>query len=341
MPHALWTRATQLARGCAPLDPAPAYLHAADAGISLSMALQRNRAFALHAVAVARFLVGGLAALGLGMFENHQSREGERQRFLGEAEDARRHALGEFGAKIHLVVEALYTTQLAEEAWREESQYIDPRDADMIATETTLPFALRLVDSAPDGGVSLRVPALRRAERLYADFLVKRDAAMRAGSGQALCVALMSRLRTRGAREAVASLSIAIRALENGIPAELAEPVKPDMPRARLASHSDAAGDGAVAFMAMAPAGLPASHVALDRIEEIDSLVRRVSDEIDNAYREIRHELTDDSLSLWSEGPHARSDRGADRDPRNVGLRLERRASDDAAATVRAAARDA
>ncbi len=291
-----------------------------------------------RASVVVTFIVGGLAALGLGMFENHQSREGERLRLLGEAEDARRHALGEFGAKIHTVVEALYAAQLAEEAWREESQYLDAHDADAIATETTLPFAIRLVDSAPEGGVSLREPALRRAERLYADFLVKRDAAMRAGSGQALCVALMSRLRTREAREAVAELSIAIRALENGIPADFTAPAEPEMPRTRLASR---AGDGAAAFVASLPASRSARQVALERIEEIDSLVRRVSDEIDNAYQEIRHELTDDSLSLWSDGSHARSDRGIDRRPRDGGLRLERGASDDAVAPVRPDGADA
>lgn len=294
-----------------------------------------------RASVVVTFIVGGLAALGLGMFENHQSREGERLRLLGEAEDARRHALGEFGAKIHTVVEALYAAQLAEEAWREESQYLDAIDAHAIATETTLPFASRLVDSAPDGGVSLRDPALRRAERLYADFLVKRDAAMRAGSGQALSVALMSRLRTREAREAVAALSIAIRALENGIPADFPAPAAPDMPRTRLAARAGEAGDGAAAFVASLPASRSARQVALERIEEIDSLVRRVSDELDNAYQEIRHELTDDSLSLWSDAAADRPRRGFDRDHRDGGLRLERRASDDAAASVLADVPDA
>jgi hypothetical protein len=294
-----------------------------------------------RASVVVTFIVGVLAALGLGMFENHQSREGERLRLLGEAENARQQAFGEFGAKIHTVVEALYAAQLAEEAWREESQYLDAHDADAIATETTLPFAIRLVDSAPEGGVSLREPALRRAERLYADFLVKRDAAMRAGSGQALCVALMSRLRTREAREAVAALSIAIRALENGIPADFTAPAEPEMPRTRLASRAGEAGDGAAAFVASLPASPSARQVALERIEEIHLLLRRVSDEIDNAYQEIRHELTDDSLSLWSDGSHARSDRGIDRRPRDGGLRLERGASDDAVAPVRPDGADA
>ncbi len=257
---------------------------------------------------VITLVVGGFAALGLGMFENHQAREGERLRLRSEAEDARRHALGEFGARIHTIVEALYAAHRAEELWRDESQYLEAEDADRIVKETTLPFAMKLVDSEP---------ADQLAERLYADFLVKRDAAMRAGSGQAVCVALMSRLRTREAREAVSVLSEAVLELENGIGPAAVDPAPPDPPRARLASTRRDATAQAVSRVE--------SPLARDRLDAIDALVQRVSDELDNAYKEIRHELTDDSRSLWSDAADDGSDRGFDRRPDDGRMHEERR----------------
>jgi hypothetical protein len=258
---------------------------------------------------VITLVVGGFAALGLGMFENHRSREGERLRLLSEAEDARRHALGEFGARIHTVVEALYAAHRAEELWRDESQHLEVDEADRIVKETTLPFAMKLVDSAP---------AARLAERLYADFLVKRDAAMRAGSGQAVCVALMSRLRTHEARVAVSALSEAVLELENGIEPAAVGPVAPDPPRARLATTRRDATAQAVSCMD--------SRLTRDRLDAIDALVQRVSDELDNAYKEIRHELAHDSRSLWSDAAVDGSHRRFDRHPDDGRMHEERRA---------------
>jgi hypothetical protein len=229
---------------------------------------------------VLTLIVGLLASLYLMRVEKNLERDASRLRITSEAVGARREALSDFGERIHLITDAHYDALLAEYAWQETISEIGFERAARIETGIMLEFAKRLVGEPPVTADDDR-DGTKLAERVYANYLVGRERSVKAGSGQALCVALMSRLRSVDAREAVADLSAAMRALENGEGLPEAQPAPSDDPDAGLSLIANAAD----------PCGTTGAH----------RLVRRVSDALDNVYREIYHELATESQSIWSE----------------------------------------
>jgi hypothetical protein len=248
------------------------------------------------------FIISGLLGIMMLSLDHYQGRAAERLRITSEAVAARRDALEEFGAKLHGIVEAHYDALLAEQAWQAQRALIDEYDAWRIEKQTTLGFAKKLVEQAPSL-IAEDAAELQLAERLYADYLVKRDLSVKAGSGQALCVALMSRLRTPSSRETVAALAVALRDLENG--SGLPEPDAPP-----VESPFDSL------LVANLPESCPITHV--------HQLVRRVSDALDDTYQEICHELSNESFALWSDLDDAGPDPRIDVPARPDGLRRER-----------------
>ena len=254
---------------------------------------------------VVTLIVGGLATIVLSMLESSRAREGEQLRITSEAVSARQDALEDFGTRIHAIIEAHYDALLAEVAWQDTIQSIGPALAEEIEFDVTLARAQVLVQHAPNRTRAMAdADAVLPAEHAYANYLVKRDLSVRAGSGQALCVALMSRLRTQEARQAVAQLKDAMRDLENG----------EGLP------ESSAPADGAGTAHAMFAGG----HAPPCEITRTHELVRRVSGALDNAYQEISHELTTESLSIWSVLDDDRTAARGHAGPRPDGVRRER-----------------
>jgi len=251
------------------------------------------------------FIISGLLGITMLSLDHWQGRAAERLRITSEAVSARRDALEEFGTRLHGIVEAHYDALLAEQAWQAQRALVEQDDACRIEMQTTLGYARKLVQDAPSP--TAEDPAgLHLAERLYADYLVKRDLAIKAGSGQALCVALMSRLRTPSSRETVAALAVALCDLENG--SGLPDP---------------GAVPGESPFNLLSGANLPERCP----ITHVHQLVRRVSDALDDTYQEICNELSNESFALWSDLDDAGPDRRIDLPARPDGLRLERRHS--------------